>query len=138
MISKRSGCPVSTWYWRASLSADSTASLPPQVKKTAPPSKAGSGELEDLGGEALGDLAGELAGMHKRQLPRLRGHGIGDGVDTEADEVNGRAAGEVDVFTSVGVPDAGTFGAGGNGVLLGEGAGQDGANGHGRDYRLRG
>ena len=28
------GLPVSLWYWRASLSADSTASQPPLVKKT--------------------------------------------------------------------------------------------------------
>jgi len=28
------GAPVSLWYWRASLSADSTDSEPPLVKKT--------------------------------------------------------------------------------------------------------
>ena len=27
------GWPVSLWYWRASLSADSTDSPPPEVKK---------------------------------------------------------------------------------------------------------
>ena len=28
------GLPVSLWYWRASFSAVSTDSLPPEVKKT--------------------------------------------------------------------------------------------------------
>ena len=38
-------------------------------------------------------------------------------------------------MTQMHVADAGAFGAGGDGVLLGERAGQDGAGGHGRDYR---
>ncbi len=34
MILVFSGLPVSLWYWRASFHADSTASEPPEVKKT--------------------------------------------------------------------------------------------------------
>ncbi len=34
MIFVFSGLPVSLWYWRESFQADSTASEPPEVKKT--------------------------------------------------------------------------------------------------------
>ena len=34
MIFVFSGLPLSLWYWRESFQADSTASEPPEVKKT--------------------------------------------------------------------------------------------------------
>ena len=47
------GWPVSLWYWRASFSADSTASLPPLVKNT---------RLRSPGAKAATRAASSIAG----------------------------------------------------------------------------
>ena len=80
----------------------------------------GAGEVEDLGGETLCNFRSELAGVNERQLSRLFGHGAGNVINPEADEVYGRAAREIDIFTPVDVPYASAFSAGGDGIVLGE------------------
>ena len=76
------GWPVSLWYWRTSLIADSTDSPPPEVKKT---------RFRSPG--ASGDPRGELdrarvrvgPGREEAELLGLVGAGLGDVVAAVAD-----------------------------------------------------
>ena len=86
-----------------------------------------SGEVQDLGGEAFSDLAGELAGVNEGKTARLGGNRVRDFGNAEADEVDRSAPAEVDELAPGAIPNACTFSADGDGVILGEGARQDSA-----------
>ncbi len=60
MILVRRGCPWLTWYWRANLMADSTASEPELTKKTLSRSPGASPAISVAASTAAGCAADQL------------------------------------------------------------------------------